>query len=377
MRERLKIRFLACLLTVLAAVGLASCDKTIYDDEGDCVVRYQVRFVYDYNLKYADAFAHEVQAVTLYVVDRDGNIVWRKSESGPQLAEEGYAMEVEVAPGTYSLLAWCSSENPTTFRVGEEENAASAAGDAAGTPATESAAQSCRSLKANFFTETRADGSLHIGREGEPLDRLFHAYETNVEFPAADEGTFTHTLHLTKDTNHFVVSLLQLSGEPIAREQIAFEIIDDNAHLDWDNRPILGRPVTYHPWYTASVDADLSTQPAAQAHPALAPARADNGSYAGVIAELTTSRLMYANRDNTILRAYRTDTGKTIVSIRLIDALLLVRGYENSIKLTEQQYLDYEDEYSLTFFLDENHKWLYGVIQIESWRVIYYETDLE
>ena len=377
MRERLKIRFLACLLTVLAAVGLASCDKTIYDDEGDCVVRYQVRFVYDYNLKYADAFAHEVQAVTLYVVDRDGNIVWRKSESGPQLAEEGYAMEVEVAPGTYSLLAWCSSENPTTFRVGEEENAASAAGDAAGTPATESAAQSCRSLKANFFTETRADGSLHIGREGEPLDRLFHAYETNVEFPAADEGTFTHTLHLTKDTNHFVISLLQLSGEPIAREQIAFEIIDDNAHLDWDNRPILGRPVTYHPWYTASVDADLSTQPAAQAHPALAPARADNGSYAGVIAELTTSRLMYANRDNTILRAYRTDTGKTIVSIRLIDALLLVRGYENSIKLTEQQYLDYEDEYSLTFFLDENHKWLYGVIQIESWRVIYYETDLE
>ena len=377
MRERLKIRFLACLLTVLAAVGLASCDKTIYDDEGDCVVRYQVRFVYDYNLKYADAFAHEVQAVTLYVVDRDGNIVWRKSESGPQLAEEGYAMEVEVAPGTYSLLAWCSSENPTTFRVGEEENAASAAGEAAGTPATESAAQSCRSLKANFFTETRADGSLHIGREGEPLDRLFHAYETNVEFPAADEGTFTHTLHLTKDTNHFVISLLQLSGEPIAREQIAFEIIDDNAHLDWDNRPILGRPVTYHPWYTASVDADLSTQPAAQAHPALAPARADNGSYAGVIAELTTSRLMYANRDNTILRAYRTDTGKTIVSIRLIDALLLVRGYENSIKLTEQQYLDYEDEYSLTFFLDENHKWLYGVIQIESWRVIYYETDLE
>ena len=150
--------------------------------------------------------------------------------------------------------------------------------------------------------------------------------------------------------------------------------------------------MTYHPWYTASVDADLSTQPAAQpaaqaaqaaqtarpaALPALTPARADNGSYAGVIAELTTSRLMYANRDNTILRAYRTDTGETIVSIRLIDALLLVRGYENSIKLTEQQYLDYEDEYSLTFFLDENHKWLYGVIQIESWRVIYYETDLE
>ncbi len=373
MKPRSKSKFLACLLTALAAVGLASCDKTIYDDEGDCVVRYRVRFVYDYNMKYADAFAHEVEAVTLYVVDKDEKIVWRKTESGPQLAEEGYAMEVEVAPGTYSLLAWCSSADPVTFRVGEE-NAAETAGDAAGLPATESAAPSCRSLKANFFTETRADGSLHIGREGEPLDRLYHAYETDVEFPAADEGTFTRTLHLTKDTNHFVISLLQLSGEPIAKEEVAFEIIDDNAHLDWDNRPILGRPVTYHPWYTAPVDADLGTEPE---QPAARPTRVDNNAFAGVIAELTTSRLMYANRDDTILRVYRTDTGASIASIRLIDALLLVRGYENSRKLTEQQYLDYEDEYSLTFFLDENHKWLYGVIQIEDWRVVYYETDLE
>ncbi len=365
MKPRSKSKFLALLLTAWAAVGLASCDKVIYDDEGDCVVRYQVRFVYDYNMKHADAFAHEVKAVTLYVVDKDENIVWRKTESGPQLAEAGYVMEVEALPGTYSLLAWCSSENPATFRVGEEEN-----GGAAGTPATESAAQNSRSLKANFFTETRADGSLHIGREGEPLDRLYHAYETDVEFPAVDEGTFTHTLHLTKDTNHFVISLQQLSGEPIAKEEVAFEIVDDNAHLDWDNEPILGRPVTYHPWYTASVDADLSMQ-AAQT------VRADNNKFAGVIAELTTSRLMFSNRDNTYLRVYRTDTGASIVSIRLIDALLLVRGYENSHNLTEQQYLDYEDEYKLTFFLDENHKWLYGVIQIEAWRVVYYETDLE
>ncbi len=372
MKPRSKSKFMACLLTVLAAVGLASCDKFIYDDEGDCVVSYRVRFVYDYNLKYADAFAHEVEAVTLYVIDKDENIVWRKTESGSQLAEEGYAMEVEVAPGTYSLLAWCSSANPTTFRIGEDENTV---GADAGTPATESVAQSCRSLKANFFTETRPDGSLHIGREGEPLDRLYHVYQADVEFPSADEGIFTHTLHLTKDTNHFVISLLQLSGEPIDKKEVAFEIIDDNARLDWDNKPILGHPVTYHPWYTASVNADLSTQ-TAQTTQTTPSARADNNTFAGVIAELTTSRLMVSNRDNTRLRVYRTDTGETIASIRLIDALLLVMGYENSRKLTQQQYLDYKDDYNLTFFLDENHRWLDGVILIESWRVVYSEIEV-
>lgn len=344
MKTGSKFNWLAYLLTAIFTVMLPACDNAIYDDEGDCVVHYRVRFVYDYNMKFADAFPKEVNAVTLYLVDNDGKIVWQKSESGERLAAEGYAMDVDITPGTYSLLAWCSSADPTTFTTGVDDV--------------------CYGLKTTFHTDRHADGTLHIG---DRLDRLFHGYVPDVEFPAADEGTFTYTVPLTKDTNHFVITLQQLSGEPIDKRFVEFEITDDNARLDWDNSPILGEPVTYHQWYSETVDADITSKAE----------QADNNTFAGVIAELTTSRLMYSNRDNARLRVYRTDTGATIASIRLIDALLLVMGYDNKHNLTEQQYLDYKDEYDLTFFLDENHRWLDGVIKIHSWRVVYHEEELD
>jgi len=331
-----KIKSLAYLL--LASVMLSSCENAIYDDEGDCVVHYKVRFKYDQNMKFADAFAAEVNEVSLYLVDDNDKIVWQKTESGERLALDDYAMDVDVAPGTYSMLAWCSSENPTSFHIGDD-------GTGSG-------------LKANFNTYRHTDGKLHISA---PLDRLYHGYMANVEFPVADEGTFNYTLPLTKDTNHFVITLQQLAGEPIDKNIVEFEITDDNAHLNWNNEPVTGRPVTYHQWYKETVNADFSAKSAR-----------DNDTFAGVIAELTTSRLMLGHSDAR-LRIYRTDTGADIASIRLIDALLLVMGYENSKKLTKQQYLDYKDEYTLTFFLDENHRWLNGLIQIESWRVVYSE----
>jgi len=337
------IKLPAYLLMLIACTMMTSCDNAIFDDEGDCVVNYRVRFKYDYNMKFADAFAPEVNEVTLHLIDGNGKIVWQKTESGPALAEEGYAMDVDVAPGTYSLLAWCSSENPTTFTIGND-----------GT---------CGSLKTDFITDRHEDGSEHIDQK---IDRLYHGYEANVEFPVADEGTFLYTIPLTKDTNHFVITLQQLSGEALDKDLVRFEISDDNAHLDWDNSPITGSPVTYHQWYSENVSADISAR-----------TDVDNGTFAGVVAELTTSRLMMSNSANTRLRVYRTDTGENIVSIRLIDALLLVKGYENSRKLTDQQYLDYKDEYDLTFFLDENHSWLDGIIKIHSWRVVYKELELQ
>ena len=54
---------------------------------------------YDYNMKFADAFRPEVDEVTLHLIDSNGNVVWRKTESGEALKADGYAMNVDVAPG--------------------------------------------------------------------------------------------------------------------------------------------------------------------------------------------------------------------------------------------------------------------------------------
>ena len=88
------------LTAIVCALTLLGCDSVIYDGEGDCSVNYRVKFRYDMNLKFADAFAREVESVTLYLLDGGGRVVWQRTESGEALGKEGYAMEVDVAPGT-------------------------------------------------------------------------------------------------------------------------------------------------------------------------------------------------------------------------------------------------------------------------------------
>lgn len=338
-----RIKSLSAALVSAAAVltGLVSCDNAIYDFEGDCERHYLVRFKFDYNMNSADAFASEVNAVTLHLIDGDGKVVWQKSESGTELAREGYMMEVDINPGTYSLLAWCSSAEPSTFELNNEGHR--------------------ESLRARFNRDIHDDGNHHISTE---LDRLYHGHVADVEFPADEGGTYVFLVPLKKDTNHLTVALQQLSGEPIDKDLVKFEITDDNAHLNWDNEPIHGEPVTYHEWHKETVKADLSAR------------SADNQTFGGVIADLTVSRLMKAHSPNAKLKVYRTDNGETIASIRLIDALLLVKGEYNR-RWDDQEFLDRKDDYNLIFFLDENHKWLSGMIQIESWRVVYSEEKLD
>ena len=55
--------------------------------------------------------------------------------------------------------------------------------------------------------------------------------------------------------------------------------------------------------------------------------------------------------------------------------MLLVKGKYNRA-MTNQEYLDRQDEYSFIFFLDANNNWLSSHIFINSWRVVLNETEL-
>ena len=59
------------LIAALAALSLVSCDKSMFDYEDNCDVRHIIRFRYERNLKWADAFPSEVKSVNLYVYDAD------------------------------------------------------------------------------------------------------------------------------------------------------------------------------------------------------------------------------------------------------------------------------------------------------------------
>lgn len=80
-------------------------------------MEYCVRFKYDYNMKYADAFAHEVKSVTLYAFDEDGKFVFQRTEEGNMLADEEYSMPVDVEPGNYHLVSWAGLGGEESFAV--------------------------------------------------------------------------------------------------------------------------------------------------------------------------------------------------------------------------------------------------------------------
>ena len=63
----------SCLLLLLVLFSCTSIDETL----PEC--RLYVRFRYDYNMEFSDAFASQVNRVDVFVFDKDGTFVIKKS----------------------------------------------------------------------------------------------------------------------------------------------------------------------------------------------------------------------------------------------------------------------------------------------------------
>ena len=334
------------LFAMALAGGMAvSCGGLIYEDEGDCSVSYRVRFRYEMNMKYADAFAHEVRSVTLYALDEDGSIVWSKTESGDALTVEGYSMEVDVPAGKYGLLAWCDADEykSWTFPQAKVRN----------------------DLGCALNHKSDADGSAYTdGR----IDDLYYGYLAEADF-TADEGTVMVTLPLMKNTNNFKVVLQHLSGKPVDKDKFDFFITDDNCKMDWDNNLLPCDNVTYRAWSVSSGSAEVGTRSVTE------PVEATRAteSFGVALAELTTGRLVMGHKPRLHIR--NKETGATVLSVPLLDYALLVKGRYNE-SIPDQEYLDRQDDYNLVFFLDKNENWANSFIYINSWKVVLQNEDL-
>ena len=111
-----KMRMWSLLATVLG-VTMVSCSNILDEEVVDCSVEYRVKFKYDHNMKFADAFANEVRSVTLYAFDENGKFVYQRTEQGDMLGEDGYTMPVEVNPGNYRFITWAGLEGEESFSV--------------------------------------------------------------------------------------------------------------------------------------------------------------------------------------------------------------------------------------------------------------------
>lgn len=351
------------MAALMAATALTGCDSAIYDDEGDCDIHYRLRFRFDYNLMWADAFPHHVHSVAVYAFHPDGTFAWQREESGLHLAADGYMMNLDgVTPGEYRLIAWCGMENsflgtqPESFTLPELTPGVS----------TESELQ-CRMERLRH-----ADGSAYSESDLWPL---FHGMVADVEIIdpeslEADGQTVVYECSLKKDTNRVRVILQQLSGDDLDVNNFTFRIQSDNGHMAHDNEVLDDETITYRPWNTESGVAGVG-QPGLAA-----PGRAgDDLSFTPVrvaIADLTVGRLIYG-RPMTLM--VTNTKNETVASIPLVDYAVMVKGNYPE-PMDEQEYLDREDTYTLTFFLDSSQKWAGVSVFINSWRVLSKDVNI-
>ena len=332
------------LLTVSVLLSLASC-HTVWDDD-DCPVdiEYRVKFKYDYNMLFTDAFATQVQSVTLYAFDEQGKLVLQQSEQGEALSRDDYTMKLDLTPGNYRLVAWAGLAEGDAFEVPVMDEGVSVQEDL-----------TCR---INRYPYT-----LH----GEQVDSV--GYLQPLWHGSADTRTTSRagraeliTVPLVKNTNTLRIILQQIAAGPVDASQFEFTVTDENGLMLHDNSldPNDGA-LTYMPYYQAQGSADIE-------------GTASEDQLNMAVAELSTGRLM-ADSDVRLTISNR-QTGETVLSIPLIDYLELCKTVAN-YDMPLQEYLDREDTYTMTFFLDTNNAWINTQVIINNWIVRYNDITPE
>lgn len=332
--------------------ALSACNSWLYEEEGDCSVNYRLKFRYDRNLKWADAFANEVSSVHLYAFDKSGMLAWQREEQIDPMAAAEYSVSLGLPAGDYRLLAWCGLRND-----GEREE--------------------------SFSVPEARIGETHIGQLqcalnraysqagaycDERLYRLFHGM-MDVSLPSDDDGgSYDYTMYLTKNTNHVRVILQHLSGEDVDVSQFNFRIEDENGLMAHDNDLLEDENITYLPWRLQNGEAGVGKDDAR----AIIYAK-------GAVADLTVGRMMETHREKMFLTITGREGGM-VARIPVIDYALLAKDYyeeEYKHKMTDQEFLDREDDYVITLFLDEHNRWISSQILIHSWRVIPSDVEIE
>lgn len=336
------------LLPAAVFMGLlvAGCDSQIYDDLEPCRTGYHLKFRYDYNMKYADAFPAEVSSVHVWAFDRSGKLVWQHKESGEALASEGYRVDVPLAVGKYDFVTWCGLSDDQPFSVDTEN------------PDVMSDLGMTLSVTGAESDTTRADETGKVSNV--PFSGLYHDIKKGVEINSNPDVESDNEigLSLTKDTNYFKILLQNLDGATLKQDDFSFTITGGNTRLEHDNAPGEGETFDYRPWSLTSAEATLEGSK---------PSEGTITSVSSVLAELHTSRLMANGSNRLVVR--RNSDGKAIIDIPLVDYLLLVKG--NYREMSDQEYLDRQDEHALTFFIDKESNWYRAIgIYVNAWHVV-------
>ena len=321
------------LCTVLAVAALLSSCHGIYNDLEPCSQGVRLRFVYDYNMEYANAFHSQVDCLALLVYDEQGNYLATYTGTGDELKDENYRMTLDLEKGSYHFIAYGGLTCPKTsfsFKA---------------VPGIGSIMQDLRVEMHNAGRVSETD-----------LHPLFHgSLDMSVDNGAYEEAT----VYLMKNTNNIRVVLQQMNGGEVDDKNFTFRITDDNTLFAPDNSLISNGGQVYAPWTQGQRTVGVTEE--------------GDETVTVAYAEFSTSRLVAGN--HTRLTITRNSDNAQVLNIPLNEYLLLLKS-DHFDKMGDQEFLDRENNWSLIFFLDNNHNWIRTHIVVNDWIVRINDAEL-
>lgn len=321
MKLKSLLRHIAMWFVLIGSLIMTSCDS-FNEDLLEC--RLFVKFKYDYNMEFADAFHSQVDKVELYVFDKDGKFLFKQAEEGSTLGTGSYLMEVKLPVGQYQFMAWAGAHDSydiTSLQAG---------------------VSSITDLK----LQLKREETLIIDKELEPL---WYGEINNVDFTGTTDQT--EVINLIKDTNK-VRFVFQGSNEDswgVDVNAYTYEIIESNGYLAHDNSLLGDDNLSFRPYHI------------------------EQKNLAAGIVELNTMRFL-ANRNARFVVTEKA-TGKKVFNINLTDFLVMTKIEGHN--MSAQEYLDRESEYKIVFFFADNDPWLVLQININGWTWYFqHEGDL-
>mgnify|MGYP002740438923 FL=1 len=310
-----QISYGSCLLLLFVLFSCTSIDETL----SEC--QLYVSFRYDYNMEFTDAFATQVNRVDVFVFDKDGTFIMKKSEQGKTLGSGSYRMQLQLPIGEYRIATWAGMSD--AFEMPEP---------VAG-----------KSTLEDLTVKMKREESLIHNKVLEPL---WYGEIQTVNFTGKQEQT--ETVRLIKVTNKFRF-ILQKSGpgEELDMNDCLFEIRADNGYYDWNNDLLDDDMISYQPYHLEKVE-DV-----------------------GIVAEMNTM----LEHKKVYLTLTRKSDSKELMKVDLIPYLLLTKMEGHNIPA--QEYLDRQSEYAIVFFYNpELLNFLSTKIMINGWTIWLKGEDL-
>lgn len=338
--SRFKSKFAPVALALLTAPVFVGCNGFMHDDLPDCNRELRVRLSYTRNMSDEERVSN-VSSAIVYAFDKDGKLAGEAHATASELAAENWIVKVPVnGSGDFHIVTWCGLDSESPFTLD-------------GTRAV----STLEDITCRLGYATDADGNK-TSRQAFP--DLYHG-TCNTTFHISDVEQEIAVSKLTKNTNMLSVTVHNQGSKVLDPNEFTFIVTDDNAVMGHDNSIMAeGKEVVYHP-----ISVEGGKRPVADGQGGISDQEAES-----VVAQIPLARLMADSQGRLIV--YK---GTEEIFNESITELFKRSKEHEAPRMDHQEYLDRQDTYSLSFFINDDGYVIKTRIFVNEWIIVTQDID--